>query len=136
MDMEIVTQFSVFIPQKAGALSKFIKILMNNDINVIGIASDVGHDLGVVRIAVEHRPKISHILTKQGFTSVEMPMLSIVLPDKKGQLHRLTSYLAKNKVNIKTVYGTAFGGYQSRLLFTVDNMDKAKKLLKKYNGVK
>jgi hypothetical protein len=136
MDIETVNQFSVFIPRKTGALSKFMKILMDNNINIIGIASDIGHELGVIRIAVEHRPRLSHILTQEGFTSVEVPMISLALPDKKGQLYKLTRFLARNGVSVNTIYGTAFGGKQSRLLFTVDNMEKARKALKKYNGAK
>lgn len=136
MKIEIVNQFSVFIPHKVRALSKFLKILNDNDINIVGIASDIGYEAGVIRVAVEHKPKVSHILTQEGFTSIEMPMISLALPDKKGQLYKLARFLSKNGVDITTIYGTAFGGNQSRLLFTVDNMEKAKKILKKYNGVR
>lgn len=136
MQIEIINQFSIFIPHKTGALSKFLKILNDSNINIVGIASDIGYEVGVIRVAVEHKPKLSHILTEQGFTSVQMPMISLALPDRKGQLYKLSRFLARNGVNITTIYGTAFGGNQSRLLFTVDNMEKAKKILKKYSGIK
>ncbi|MCX5782869.1 MAG: ACT domain-containing protein [Elusimicrobia bacterium] len=134
MDIQIVRQYSVFLPNKPGTLSAFVKLFFDSGINIIGVASEIRDDSGIVRIAVEGDKKISYILTKAGFTTVETPLLSINVPDKPGQLYKLTKMLGDAGINITTVYGTAIAKKNSRMLFSVNHPEKAKELLKKFKG--
>ncbi len=129
MSVKIVSQYTVFLPNVPGALSRFLELFSNEGINIIGIASEIRDDSGVVRITVDTDKKISYILTNAGFTTVETPMISIELPDKPGQLLSLSKALADNSINITTVYGTALGGSTSRVLINVSDADRAVKIL-------
>ena len=120
----------MFLPNVPGALSKFVELFANEGINIIGIASEIRDDSGVVRIAVDADRKVSHILTGAGFTTIETSMLSVELPDKPGELLHLTTVLGENNINITTVYGTSFGGASGRLLLNVSDADKALEVLK------
>lgn len=128
--VKLIRQYTVFLPNVPGALSKFVELFANEGINIIGIASEIRDDSGVVRIAVDADRKVSHILTGAGFTTIETSMLSVELPDKPGELLRLTRILGENNINITTVYGTSFGGVSGRLLLNVTDGDKALEVLK------
>lgn len=129
MLVKIVSQYTVFLPNIPGALSRFIELFVNEGVNIIGIASEIRDDSGVVRVTVETDKKISYILTNAGFTTVETPMISIELTDKPGELLNLTRTLAAHNINITTVYGTALGGGSARILINVSDAGRAVKLL-------
>jgi len=130
MPVKIVRQYTVFLPNVPGALSRFIELFANEGINIIGIASEIRDDSGVVRITVETEKKISYILTSAGFTTVESTVISVELSDKPGELLRLTKILAENGINITTVYGTTLGGKSARILINVSNAERAVEILK------
>ena len=130
MPVKLIRQYTVFLPNVPGALAKFVELFANEGINIIGLASEIRDDSGVVRIAVDGDRKVSHILTGAGFTTIETPMISLELADKPGQLLRLTKLLSENNINITTVYGTSFGGASGRLLMNASDTDKALEVLK------
>ena len=129
MKVEVLKQFSVFLPNRPGALSALARLFAEKQINVLGIASEVRDDSGLVRIAVSPGTDLAGILSKAGFASVETSVLSVEAGDKPGELALVTRALAEGKVNITTVYGTSFGGRVSRLLISVANAEKARALL-------
>lgn len=130
MKVEKIKQFSVFMPNSPGALSRLAALFAENGINIVGIASEVRDDSGLVRIALSHDADASPILSKAGFSSVETPILSVELDDEPGQLGRVAAALAEGKINITTVYGTSSPGARSaRVLIAVQNIDKALTIL-------
>ena len=129
MLVKVVKQYTVFLPNVPGALSRFVELFVKESVNIIGIASEIRDDSGVVRITVDTGEKISYILTNAGFTTVETPIISLELTDKPGELFALASILANHSINITTVYGTALGGKAGRILIAVSDTDRAVKIL-------
>jgi hypothetical protein len=130
MKVEKIKQFSVFMPNKPGALSRLVTLFAEKSVNILGIASEVSAESGLVRIALTNDSDASSILSKAGFSSVETNILSVELDDKPGQLLRIADALAQGKINITTVYGTSSpGAATTRILIAVQNTDKALELL-------
>lgn len=129
MKVEVIKQYSVFMPNKPGALSRLTKLFTDQNVNILGIASEVRDDSGLVRIAVDREQDASTILSKGGFSSVESNLLSVEAPDRPGTLRKIADALGDGKVNITTVYATALGGQVSRILIACENTDKARAIL-------
>ncbi len=130
MKVHKIKQFSVFMPNKPGALTRLAALFAEKGINILGIASEVRDDSGLVRIALGNDTEVSAILSSAGFSSVESPILSVEVDDKPGELLRVTAALAEGKVNITTVYGTSVeGGKAARILIAAQNIDKALAIL-------
>ncbi|MEW5950329.1 MAG: ACT domain-containing protein [Elusimicrobia bacterium] len=129
MAIKAVKQYTVFLPNKPGSLSNFVELFANEGINIIGIASEIHDESGIVKIAIDSDKKLSYILTRAGFTTLETTMISIDLMDRPGELLKLTKVLGENNINITTVYGTAFGGAMSRVLINVSDPQKAIEVL-------
>lgn len=130
MKVEKIKQFSVFMANKPGALSRLARLFAEKGINILGIASEVSAESGLVRIALANDSDASAILSKAGFSSVETHILSVEVDDKPGEMLKITEALAEGKINITTVYGTSVpGAGTSRLLIAVQNTDKALEIL-------
>ncbi|MFI5362645.1 MAG: ACT domain-containing protein [Elusimicrobiota bacterium] len=130
MKVEKIKQFSVFMPNKPGALTRLIMLFAEKGVNILGIASEVSAESGLVRIALANDADASSILSKAGFSSVETHILSVELDDRPGQLLSISQTLAQGKINITTVYGTSSpGAATSRILIAVQNTDQALELL-------
>ena len=132
MAIKLVKQYTVFLPNKPGALSQFIELFANEGINIIGVASEIHDESGIIKIAMDSDKKFSYLLTRAGFTTLETSMLSIDLEDKPGELLKLTKILAQNDINITTVYGTSYGNKVSRILLNVSNPETALEILSKH----
>ena len=130
MPVRLVKQYTVFIPNVPGALRKFAELFANEGVNIIGIASEIRDDSGVVRVAVDADKKVSHVLTGAGFTTIETFLISVEMVDRPGQLLRLARLLGDNNINITTVYGTTFGGSSGRLLLNASDPERALEVIK------
>lgn len=128
MKVSIIKQYSVFMPNRPGALARLAQLFGDAGVNIIGIASEVRDDSGLVRIALDGEADQSAILSRAGFASVESKLLSIEVGDQPGQLADITRVLAEGGINITTVYGTAFGKI-SRILVAVEKTEKAMQIL-------
>ncbi|MEI6987660.1 MAG: DUF3226 domain-containing protein, partial [Rhodospirillaceae bacterium] len=62
-----------FLPNIPGALSRFLELFVNTGVNIIGIASEIRDDSGVVRVTVDTDKKISYILTNAGYNVPKDP---------------------------------------------------------------
>ena len=131
--VKVIKQYTVFLPNRPGALHSFIDLFAKEGINIVGVSSEIHDDSGLVKIAVDSDKKLSYILTRAGFTTLETTMISVTLPDKPGELIKLTKILAENNINITTIYGTSSGG-PSRILLNVSDVEKALNLLKEHYG--
>jgi hypothetical protein len=128
--VEKLKQFSIFMPNRPGALARLAELFSAEKINILGIASEVRDDSGLVRIALPMTADVSGVLSKAGFSSVETFILSVEVDDSPGELFRVTQALADAKINITTVYGTAVDGAKSaRILVALQNADKALEVL-------
>ncbi len=127
--VKLVKQYTVFLPNKPGALHSFIELFAKEGINIIGISSEIHDESGIVKVAVDSDKKLSYILTRAGFTTLETNMISITIPDKPGELIKLTKLLADNNINITTIYATASEG-SSRILLNVSDHQRTLELLK------
>jgi len=132
MLVSLVRQYSVFMPNKPGALSAFTKLFLDAGANIYGIASEIRDDSGIVRVSVEDEVKMGTILAKAGFTCIETPVLSVEIPNKPGELHRISALLSDNGINITTVYGTGISGHTSRILLATNDTEKALEILLKH----
>lgn len=130
MRVSKIKQFSVFMPNKPGALTRLAALFADKGVNILGIASEVRDDSGLVRIALESDQDASTVLSQAGFSSVETHILSVEVDDKPGELLRIAAALAEGKINITTVYGTSVAGAKtSRILIAAQNTDKALAIL-------
>lgn len=130
MSIKVVKQYTVFLPDEPGKLSSFLSIFSDSDVNILGIASEIKDNSGIVRVATDSEVNCSTLFTNAGFSVLENTLISVELFDKPKSLQMLADVLAKANINIGTVYGTGVGGQKTRVLITVSDINKAVEVLK------
>jgi len=126
-----LTQFSVPVPNRPGSLREITKVLSRANINVLGIIAEAISDSGFVRFIAEPEGAVSPALKKAGFQVFETPAISLELTNQPGTLSMAAENFAKSGINIISVYGTACGNQGARIVFVVDQPDKAKSVLER-----
>lgn len=129
--MPVVTQFSLVLENRPGALAEACSELAAKAVNIQAImAPDVG-GWGTVRVVVNNSETARKVLQGMGVKFMEDQVLAVRLSDRPGALGRVTRKLAENKINIDYVYGSIEKGAPKALVvMAVSDLRKAAQLLK------
>lgn len=98
-------QLNIFVENRPGRLESVTLILMQNNINVLAFALQDKGDYGLLKLIVD-KPEDAYLaLADKGFACALKDMLAISVPDKPGNLHKLTTALAEHNINVIDAYG-------------------------------
>lgn len=127
-------QLSVFLENTPGILSKFTKVLQNNDINMRALTVAETADFGILRMIVDKNDKCVKVLRDNNYLVSITDVIAVDIPDRPGALHEIAQLLGDNDINIEYVYSTLVRE-KAIIVIRVDNIDDAVKILEE-NGVK
>jgi hypothetical protein len=133
-----VTQVSVFIENKPGHLQTVLKILGDQNINIVTLTIAETSDFGILRLIVSDPQKAQDILRKENITCSITDVLAIEIGDEAGSLYNAIDTFSKNNLNIEYMYAfTEKRGNKAVMIFRFDDVETAKDILKKegYNIV-
>lgn len=130
--MEIVKQLSVFLANKPGMLADVCNELAKAGVNIFALTISDTADHSVVRMVVSNPEKTLHIFEERGVLAVESKVLAIENKNKPGALAKISTRLAKAKINIEYAYlATSPGASKGLLIMRVDDTKRALKVLSK-----
>lgn len=127
----MATEFLVKLKDRPGTLAAAAQALADGGVNLWGTAATTGGGSGTVGFVVKDKDaaKARRALKKAGLRATERKAVEVRLTDKPGALARVTSRLAKAKVNIASEYVLAPGRGSVTLAFGVKDARKAEKAL-------
>lgn len=125
-------EFRVNLMNRPGELDRLVNILAQNGVNIKALAAVVSGPQPVVGIVGDDETKIQQAMEKGGFPFETRELLTVSLPDKPGELAKITRKLANALVNIESIYLMAKAGMEVQFGFTVDNTQKAKHALEEH----
>ncbi len=125
----VYKQLSIFLANVPGTLASVLKVLGEQQINILGLMVNDSIDHAVIRMVVDDPAKAVHLLGNQGLLVIESDVLGIVLEDRPGALLEVAKTLAKAKVNIAYTYATNGTGGQVMAFIRPVDLRKAKKVL-------
>ncbi len=128
--MEITTQLSVFLSNKAGTLAAVCDELAAAKINIFALTISDTIDHAVVRMVVSDPLKALHLFGDHGVLAVETKVLMLENNNKPGSLATIAEKLAKAKINIEYAYlATSPVAKTGLLILRVKKPKKALKIL-------
>jgi len=130
----MLKQISVFLENTPGILSKFTKIIQDNNINLRALTIAETADFGILRILVDKTDECVKVLRNDNYLVSITDVIAIQIPDKPGALHQIAEILGNNNINIEYVYSTLIRE-EAIIVLKIDNIDIAIKILEE-NGVK
>ncbi len=130
-----VTQLSVIVANAPGKAADIFGALARAKVDLRAVSVAENADIGVVRIVVKDVTKTKAILKKKGLAFTVEQVLAVALQDKPGALAKMLAPLAKKKINVEYLYGSACGssakGCDSVIILRVKEVNKASAALKK-----
>lgn len=128
----MLKELTIVEKDRVGLLADVSETLAKAGVNIECVQAESSGKQGIIRLLVSSPEKAKAALSKAGLNVLDSNIIAIRLPDKPGELARVSRLLADEKINIQNVYLIAkTEGEAIDALQTSDN-EKAKKILKEY----
>lgn len=99
-----VTQLSVFLLNKAGALFGVVRLLKDAGIHVLGLTVQDSVDVSVVRLITSDPDSARTLFIERGIPFGQCEMLVLELPEGVDDLHKSLHGLLTGETNIHFLY--------------------------------
>ncbi|MFA6562851.1 MAG: acetolactate synthase [Verrucomicrobiia bacterium] len=99
-----VRHFSVFLPNRVGALMELTKALGDANVHICGLDVINTADSAVLRMVVDDPGHCRDVLGRKGFASAESDAIAVELPQGPEKLAAVLSVLLSAEINIEFTY--------------------------------
>ena len=100
-----IKQFSIFLPNKVGALSEVVKALSDNSVHVMAVNVQDSADSAIVRIIVSDPEQVQDIFTIHDIPFSICDIVAVEMREGATELPNLLGSLLMAEVNIHGIYG-------------------------------
>lgn len=129
-----IKQISVFLENRAGALSEITNLIAQNNIDLRALNLAETTDYGILRFIADDADKAVSVLCENGFIARANNVIVIAVADKSGGLHTLLDLLADEKLDIQYMYSVFSGkGDNAYMVIQVKDIALAEEIIKKHN---
>lgn len=129
-DIQIVTQFSVFLVNKPGVLAQVCDELARAKVNISALTMSDSMEHGVLRLVTEDVDKTREVLKALNVPMQETDVLVAALPNRTGAMADVCDTLARSHINIAYAYSTTGSSRgKARCVLKVADLKKATKVL-------
>jgi hypothetical protein len=127
--MAKATQLCVALNNEPGTLAKLCGTLRRAKVNIEAVTLENDTECGWVRVIASPLAEAKAALTKGRFNFCTQRVLRLKVTNRPGELERISGQLAAAGVNINYVYGSNAEGASGTLILSVNNPDKAMRVL-------
>jgi len=125
-----VTQLSAFVANKPGHLQRVLKVLADENINIITLTIAETSDFGILRMIVNDPEKGYRVLKENNITCSTTDVLAIEIDDRPGSLYKALDAFAKMNLNIEYMFAfTEKREGKAVMIFRFEDIEAAKKAL-------
>ncbi len=129
-----VKQFEIVLKKKPSAMARIAEALAQNGVNIRGISSEIPEANLILKVVTDDEATARATLAGAKAKFTEREALSVVVPDRPGEIAKLTRRLARRMIQIENIYFLSRKGGRTEVAFTSDNMAKAAEALKAWKG--
>jgi hypothetical protein len=124
-------QVSVFAENKPGKIDRITEVLGSKQINIRAITISDSGDYGIIKLLLDKPVEGCDALKKVGIAATLKDIVAVKIDDKPGGLHKASSVLARNSINVEDAYGfTIRESNQAVFVFQVENVPHTENILK------
>jgi len=127
----MIRQVSVFVENKPGRLASVTGVLFEKGINLRAFMIADAGDFGIIRMVVDKTDEAYQALKEAGFTVAINEVLAVEVEDKPGELFRIAKALGDEGINIDYVYAFTSEKHKALIIFRVDDLERAVKILER-----
>lgn len=125
-----VDQISVFLENKPGQLSEFVRTLAKNNIDLLALSIAETNDYGILRIIVDKTEEADALLKNSDWAYKITKVLGVMVNDEPGSLIKILSVFENSGISIAYSYAF-FSREKGRacIILRVDDNEGAAKLM-------
>ncbi len=127
-------QFEISLPKKPSAMAGVAEALAANGVNIRGISSETAGNRVLLKVVTDDEATARATLSGKKVKFSEREALSVVVPDRPGEIAKITRRLARRMIQIENIYFLSRSGRHTEVAFTADDMTKAADTLKAWKG--
>ncbi|MBC7317827.1 amino acid-binding protein [Candidatus Bipolaricaulota bacterium] len=120
-------EFTFYLGNRPGALLELASALAEEKVNIEAVAALTILDEAVVAMVCDAPDRARKVLKKLGVEFEEREALALTIPHQPGQLATVLARLAEEGINVLSCY---FSAEKNQILFTVDNLERAKAIFR------
>lgn len=129
-----LTQFNVSVTNKPGEVARLTEVLAGNEVNIRGISTNMNKRKGTIRVITDDENSARSALREANMEFSEDVVMVVTLPDRPGELAKVTKKLARAGINIHTMFILGSSSSTERVAIGVDRMEEAQEVLWKYTS--
>jgi hypothetical protein len=99
-----VRQFSIFLPNKVGAMLEVVKLLNSNHADVVALSISESTDSAIARVIVSDPDLVERLLSENNIAFGVCEMVVVEMQEVAGQLGKLLAALLMAEVNVHFTY--------------------------------
>ena len=123
-----VHQLSVFLENKSGALVRVLRLLKQENIQLIASTIADTADYGIFRVICSEPEKAYGVLKEAGVAVSLCEVFAVALDDRPGQAADAIELFASEGINVAYLYSFLLNG-KGVLIFRTDNAEKAAEVI-------
>ena len=104
-----IQQLSVFLENREGRLDTVLKILAENDVNIVALSLADTSDYGMLRMIVSDPHKGKAALKDAGITAMLTDVVALRVPHAAGSLSKAMHQIVEGEINVEYMYAFANG---------------------------
>lgn len=104
-----IQQLSVFLENREGRLDTVLKILAENDVNIVALSLADTSDYGMLRLIVSDPHKGKAALKDAGITAMLTDVVALRVPHATGSLSKAMHQIVEGEINVEYMYAFANG---------------------------
>ena len=114
----VTKQISVFIENRQGRLGEVLKVLKENNVNILSLSLADTTEYGLLRLIVDKPELGKDKLIEDGFSTMLTDVLVIKIEHKAGSLQEFLTLISKFDVNVEYMYGLSTDGEEASVVPT------------------
>lgn len=115
-----IQQLSVFLENREGRLDTVLKILAENDVNIVALSLADTSDYGMLRMIVSDPHKGKAALKDAGITAMLTDVVALRVPHATGSLSKAMYQIVEGEINVEYMYAFANGADAAAVLKSDD----------------
>ena len=131
----VAKQLSVFIENRQGRLGEVLKVLKENNVNILSLSLADTTEYGLLRLIVNNPELGKEKLAEDGFSTILTDVIILKITHQAGSLQTLLKILSDSDVNVEYMYGLSIDGEEASVVLKTSNVQLAEEVFAKA-GVK
>jgi hypothetical protein len=128
--MPKTTQLTLSLVSRPGTLAALTRSLADAGVNITALSAPEASGRGKIRLLVNDPGRAKRALRKANYRANEEPAFMLRLRNKPGALARVAARLAKERINVRSIYATTAGRGSAVVVLTLGgNVRKARRVL-------